>query len=163
MTHRKLIIAATIAAIPLGLAVAQTSGPSGQNSQGDRMSSQRSNAAFEKLDKNRDGRISKSEASADSTITWSSADANGDGYLDSREWSSSRGAANPGNSSQGQSSQGQSGNTPSNPPADPSNTGTNSSGSSGGGSSSGGSTSGGGSSGSGSGSSGSGSGSGGGG
>src|SRR3954469_25711866 len=102
MRNRKLIIAAAVAAIPLGLVVAQTSG------QDSSASSRGSNAAFKKLDKNRDGRISQSEASADSTITWSSADANHDGYLDSQEWSNSQGAAEQGNSSQGSSTQGQS-------------------------------------------------------
>ena len=39
-------------------------------------------ASFDTLDANRDGRISQAEASADTTIVFTSADANGDGYLD---------------------------------------------------------------------------------
>jgi hypothetical protein len=87
MTNRKLMLVTVLATFPLGLAVAQGADPNGQPGM------QRSNAAFEKLDKNHDGRISQSEASADSTITWSSADVNGDGFLDSREWTASRGGA----------------------------------------------------------------------
>ena len=44
-------------------------------------------AQFDKLDTNRDGRISPSEAAGDSRIVFSSADKNGDGYLDSSEYS----------------------------------------------------------------------------
>ena len=43
-------------------------------------------ANFKKLDTNGDGRISQAEAAADSSIVFTSADANGDGYLDSSEW-----------------------------------------------------------------------------
>ena len=42
--------------------------------------------SFDKLDTNRDGRISQAEASVDANIVFSSADANGDGYLDKAEW-----------------------------------------------------------------------------
>ena len=43
-----------------------------------------------------DGRISQAEAAADSTIVFSSADSNGDGYLDNDEWkASSKGSAKP--------------------------------------------------------------------
>ena len=42
--------------------------------------------AFDKLDTNRDGRISQAEASVDTNIVFTSADANGDGYLDKSEW-----------------------------------------------------------------------------
>jgi len=43
-------------------------------------------AQFDTLDANRDGRISAAEASADSRIVFSTADKNGDGYLDSSEY-----------------------------------------------------------------------------
>ncbi len=43
-------------------------------------------AQFEKLDSNRDGRISQSEAATDSKIVFSTVDKNGDGYLDSSEY-----------------------------------------------------------------------------
>jgi Ca2+-binding EF-hand superfamily protein len=53
----------------------------------DKMSTpQATSAQFEKLDTNRDGRISQSEASSDAKIVFSSADKNGDGYLDSNEY-----------------------------------------------------------------------------
>jgi Ca2+-binding EF-hand superfamily protein len=48
--------------------------------------SSKAGASFDALDTNRDGRISRAEAAADSTIMWSSADANGDGYLDTGEF-----------------------------------------------------------------------------
>ena len=44
-------------------------------------------AQFDTLDTNRDGRISPAEASADSKIVFSTADKNGDGYLDNTEYS----------------------------------------------------------------------------
>ncbi|HEU5133645.1 MAG TPA: hypothetical protein VFU13_00750 [Steroidobacteraceae bacterium] len=44
-------------------------------------------AQFDTLDTNRDGRISATEAATDSKIVFSSADKNGDGYLDQAEYS----------------------------------------------------------------------------
>lgn len=41
---------------------------------------------FNALDTNRDGRISPAEASSDTKIVFSTADKNGDGYLDSDEY-----------------------------------------------------------------------------
>jgi hypothetical protein len=43
-------------------------------------------AQFDTLDANRDGRISATEAAVDSKIVFSTADKNGDGYLDSNEY-----------------------------------------------------------------------------
>jgi hypothetical protein len=55
-----------------------------------------SGATFDKLDANRDGRISQAEAAVDSKIVFSTADANGDGYIDSAEWkASSKGSTSP--------------------------------------------------------------------
>ena len=42
--------------------------------------------SFDTLDTNRDGRISQTEASADASLVFTSADQNGDGYLDKQEW-----------------------------------------------------------------------------
>ena len=44
-------------------------------------------AQFDKLDTNRDGRISQSEAASDSKIVFSTADKNSDGFLDNTEYS----------------------------------------------------------------------------
>jgi hypothetical protein len=76
-----LLIAAAL--IPLaGLAVenqTQPSTPAGQS------------GSFDVLDANKDGRISMPEASADPRLVeqFSSADKNGDGYLDNAEYDSS--------------------------------------------------------------------------
>jgi hypothetical protein len=43
-------------------------------------------AQFDTLDVNRDGRISPNEAASDSKIVFAKADKNGDGYLDSAEY-----------------------------------------------------------------------------
>jgi hypothetical protein len=78
MKARKTMIAIAIAAlIPLGAAVAGD-----QYGDKDKMGS----SSFKKLDTNKDGKISQAEAAVDSTIVFSTADANGDGYLDSDEW-----------------------------------------------------------------------------
>lgn len=94
MHSRPLVLLA--ACVACGSAVAQSPADRGTD-----MDKPHANASFRKLDKNRDGRISQAEAAADSTIVWSSADANGDGYLDSQEWTASRGGADqssrPGN------------------------------------------------------------------
>lgn len=83
------LIFAVAAMIPLGTAVAADQ----YDTKGDK-SQAASN--FQKLDTNKDGRISQAEAAADSTIVFSSADKNGDGYLDSEEWkASSKGSNTP--------------------------------------------------------------------
>ena len=77
-TSRTLIAVTLAALIPLGAAVAGVQ----YGKDKDKMGS----PAFDKLDTNRDGRISQAEASADTNIVFTSADANGDGYLDKSEW-----------------------------------------------------------------------------
>lgn len=69
---KSLITLAVAALIPLGAAVAGEK--SGQA------------PSFASLDANSDGRISQTEAAVDSKIMFSTADANGDGYLDKAEW-----------------------------------------------------------------------------
>jgi hypothetical protein len=82
MKTSKTLIALTLAAaIPLGAAVAGDQYPKDK-------SGTTSAPGFDKLDTNRDGRISQAEASVDTNIVFSSADTNGDGYLDKTEWKS---------------------------------------------------------------------------
>jgi hypothetical protein len=78
MKHSKTLIAAAVAALIAGTAVAEDYGKDKSSKHG---------AAFNTLDTNRDGRISKAEAAADSKLVFSTADANGDGYLDAAEYS----------------------------------------------------------------------------
>ena len=86
-TSKTLIALALAALIPLGAAVAGDK---------DKDKTGTSAPAFDKLDTNRDGRISQAEASVDTTIVFSSADANGDGYLDKTEWKSQeKGSTSP--------------------------------------------------------------------
>ena len=80
----QLLAAAAIALIPLaGVAqdekTAPPATPSGQS------------ATFDTLDSNKDGRISMPEASADPKLveSFSTADKNGDGYLDNDEFETS--------------------------------------------------------------------------
>ena len=73
---KSLIVIAAAALIPLGAAVAGE-GKDKHGSMG---------TSWDTLDTNRDGRISQAEAAADATITFSSADTNGDGYLDKKEF-----------------------------------------------------------------------------
>ena len=76
-TSRTMIAIAIAALIPLGSAMAGDK---------DKEKSGYGSASFDTLDTNRDGKISQGEASADATIVFSTADANGDGYLDKTEW-----------------------------------------------------------------------------
>ena len=73
---KTLIVIAAATLIPLGAAVAGE-GRDKSGSMG---------PSFDTLDANRDGRISQAEAATDATIMFSSADSNGDGYLDKKEW-----------------------------------------------------------------------------
>ena len=86
-TSRTLIAVAVAALIPLGAAVAGDK---------DKDKAGYAGASFDTLDTNRDGKVSPAEASADATIVFSSADANGDGYLDKAEWKSrTKGSTSP--------------------------------------------------------------------
>jgi hypothetical protein len=87
LMNRKLLTAALVALVPLaGIAAegkktppATPTAPSGQS------------GSFDSLDTNKDGRISMPEASADPKLveSFSTADKNGDGYLDNAEYDSS--------------------------------------------------------------------------
>ncbi len=74
---KSMIAVAVAALLPLAGSAIAGEGP-------DKM---KHGAKFDTLDTNRDGKISKSEAAADATIVFTSADANGDGYLDASEYS----------------------------------------------------------------------------
>ncbi len=81
MKVRKTLIAVAVAAlIPLGAAAV-----AGDNDYGSKDKAG-SGVSFKKLDTNKDGRISQTEAAADSSLVFSSADTNGDGYIDKSEW-----------------------------------------------------------------------------
>jgi hypothetical protein len=71
-----LLAATVVALIPLAGFAADPATPAGQS------------ASFDTLDSNKDGRISMPEASADPKLveSFSSADKNGDGYLDASEY-----------------------------------------------------------------------------
>lgn len=73
---KTLIVIAAATLIPLGAAVAGE-GKDKSGSMG---------PSFDTLDANRDGRISQAEAASDTTVVFSTADKNGDGYLDKSEW-----------------------------------------------------------------------------
>jgi hypothetical protein len=81
---RTLIAAAVVALIPLGVSVADD-----QYGDKEKDKSGMTDSSFKKLDTNKDGRISQAEAAADATVVFSTADANGDGYLDTAEWKAS--------------------------------------------------------------------------
>jgi len=77
---KSLIAAAVIAVLPLSALAGdkdKTQAPMGTVA----------SAQFDTLDANRDGRISREEAATDSKIVFSTADKNGDGYLDNSEYS----------------------------------------------------------------------------
>jgi hypothetical protein len=77
-TSKTLVALAVAALLPLGAAVAGE-GKDKSGSMG---------PSFDTLDTNRDGRISQAEAGVDASLVFSSADKNGDGYLDKSEWKS---------------------------------------------------------------------------
>jgi hypothetical protein len=78
MKSKSLIVIAAATLIPLGATVAGE-GKDKSGSMG---------PSFDTLDVNRDGRISQAEAGSDASIVFTSADKNGDGYLDKSEWRS---------------------------------------------------------------------------
>jgi len=80
MKVSKMMIAATmIAVLPL-------SAFAGDKEKTETQMSSAASAQFNALDTNRDGRISQTEASTDTKLVFSTADKNGDGYLDNREY-----------------------------------------------------------------------------
>jgi len=75
---RTTTLAIAIAALlPMGAAVA---------GDGHKDKSGNMGPSFDTLDVNRDGRVSQAEAGVDASITFSSADADGDGYLSKKEF-----------------------------------------------------------------------------
>jgi len=81
----RLLAAAAVVMIPLaGFAAEPTPAPEPATPAGQ-------TGSFDTLDANKDGRISMPEASADPKLveSFSSADKNGDGYLDSSEFETS--------------------------------------------------------------------------
>jgi len=74
---KSILAAAIVATLPLAV------------SAGDKdktVTTTSTSAQFDTLDTNRDGRISATEAAVDSKIVFSTADKNGDGYLDGNEY-----------------------------------------------------------------------------
>jgi hypothetical protein len=87
----RLLAATVVALIPLaGFAAEGTKTPDPATPAGQ-------TGSFDTLDANKDGRISMPEASADPKLveSFSSADKNGDGYLDASEYSSSSSRTDP--------------------------------------------------------------------
>jgi hypothetical protein len=79
MKISKSLVAVAVASLFAGGAVA---------GEGEKDKSGSMGPSFDTLDTNRDGRISQTEASADASLVFTSADMNGDGYLDKSEWKS---------------------------------------------------------------------------
>ena len=87
---RLLIAGIAIALLPLAAAVAQSPTPDPAQPAQD----QQQGATFESLDKDSDGRISKSEAAVNANVTaqFSKYDINGNGFIERDEVSSANGA-----------------------------------------------------------------------
>jgi hypothetical protein len=84
----RLIVAGTAAALlPLAAAFAQTPAPDPNESAPAQQPQQGQGATFESLDTDSDGRISKTEAEANSTVSaqFSRYDVNGDGFIERAE------------------------------------------------------------------------------
>ena len=87
----RLLVAAAAALIPLAGHAADTKTRPAQKPEPAQSETSRSGSpSFDTLDANKDGRISMPEASADPKLveTFSTADKNGDGYLDNAEYES---------------------------------------------------------------------------
>lgn len=90
MKASRLLIAGTAAALlPLAAAMAQSPTPDPAEP-----AQQQQGATFESLDKDSDGRISKSEAAVNANVTaqFSKYDLNGNGFIERDEVSSANGA-----------------------------------------------------------------------
>jgi Ca2+-binding EF-hand superfamily protein len=79
--NSKLLVAAVIAMIPLA-------GVAAEDQKTQAATPEAQSGSFDTLDSNKDGRISMPEASADPKLveSFSTADKNGDGYLDNSEY-----------------------------------------------------------------------------
>jgi hypothetical protein len=87
LMNRRLLTAALVALVPLaGIAAEGKKAPPATPT-----TSSDQSGSFDSLDTNKDGRISMPEASADPKLveSFSTADKNGDGYLDNAEYDSS--------------------------------------------------------------------------
>ena len=94
MKASRLLIAGTVAALlPIAGALAQS--PTPDKTQPPQESQQ--GATFESLDKDSDGRISKSEAAANANVTaqFSSYDLNGNGFIEKEEVTNSNNSRTP--------------------------------------------------------------------
>ncbi|HET9861983.1 MAG TPA: EF-hand domain-containing protein [Steroidobacteraceae bacterium] len=112
MKARKTMIAVAVATlIPLGAAVA------GDNDQYGGRDKSMHGTSFKKLDTNKDGRISQAEAAVDSSIMFTTADTNGDGYLDKDELKAAQKSGSSG--AESQSSQSPESSSPTSQPTDP--------------------------------------------
>ena len=87
MKSRLLIAGAVAALLPFAGAVAQTPPPADPATQTPSAEAPKQGATFESLDTNSDGRISKTEAAVNATVSEQFAryDQNGNGYIEKEE------------------------------------------------------------------------------
>jgi len=74
--YKSIIAAAVVATLPLAAFASDKDKTAGTST----------SSQFSALDTNRDGRLSPAEAAKDTKVVFSTADKNGDGYLDSTEY-----------------------------------------------------------------------------
>jgi hypothetical protein len=77
-------IACIAALLPLAVSAADQTTSTNDSSQD--QSSVMARRNFDKLDNDRDGRLSKMEAASDAKVSFASVDTNGDGYIDRMEY-----------------------------------------------------------------------------